>query len=256
MRKLLVTAMALAVSTGALAQSSTPAYQNNQSEARRQAAGNQGNAELFFMIERLQQEVRDLRGEIEQQQNQLDRLTRQSRERYIDLDQRLLDLSEKREQSRAGAASPPGSTAAPAKQERQQPQTVSREYRQPSQEERQAYDRIQNLIQEQKAYDQAIGELYDFVSEYPEGDLTVNAYYWLGEVYLFKPQLEQAKQAFTIVATRYQDHRKAPDALYKLGVVHDRMGDKEQAERYMRRVVDQYGASQAANLAKKYLGAS
>lgn len=58
------------------------------------------------------------------------------------------------------------------------------------------------------------------------------------------------------MATRFQDHRKAPDALYKLGVVHDRMGEKDQAERYMKRVVDQYGASQAASLAKKYLGAS
>ena len=256
MRKLLVAAVALAVSAGALAQSSTPAYQNNQSEARRQSAGNQGNAELFFMIERLQNEVRSLRGELEEQRNQLDRLTRQSRERYIDLDQRLMELSEQQEQPRASSGNRASDRAASGSEERPTPQTVSREYRQPSDQERQAYDRIQKLIQEDKAYDQAIGELYDFVSEYPEGDLTVNAYYWLGEIYLVKPQLEQAKQAFTIVATRYQDHRKAPDALYKLGVVHDRLGEKDQAERYMQRVVDQYGASQAADLAKKYLGAS
>lgn len=109
MRKLLVATVALAVSAGALAQSSTPAYQNNQSEARRQSAGNQGNAELFFMIERLQQEVRSLRGELEEQRNQLDRLTRQSRERYIDLDQRLLELSEQQDQrqsSRSGSGAP------------------------------------------------------------------------------------------------------------------------------------------------------
>lgn len=253
MRQLLVAAAVLAVSAGALAQSSTPAYQNTQSEARRQSTGSQGNAELFFMIERLQQEVRSLRGELEEQRHKLEQLTRQSRERYIDLDQRLLELSEQQgqPQSRAGGS---GSSSTPAPSQRQTPQTVSREYRQPSAEERQAYENIQNLIQQDKAYDQAIGQLYDFISEYPEGDLTVNAYYWLGEVYLVKPQLEQAKQAFTIVATRFQDHRKAPDALYKLGVVHDRMGEKDQAQRYMQRVVDQYGASQAANLAKKYLG--
>ena len=256
MRKLLVAAVALAVSASALAQNSTPAYQNNQSEARRQSAGNQGNAELFFMIERLQQEVRSLRGELEEQRHQLDRLTRQSRERYIDLDQRLMELSEQQGQRRSGAGASPGNSGSTAaSSQRQTPQTVSREYRQPSAEEQQAYQTIQDLIQQDKAYDKAIGELYDFIGEYPEGDLTVNAYYWLGEVYLVKPQLEQAKQAFTIVATRYQDHRKAPDALYKLGVVHDRMGEKDQAERYMKRVVDQYGASQAASLAKKYLGA-
>lgn len=255
MRKLLVAAVALTVSAGALAQSSTPAYQNNQSEARRQSAGSQGNSELFFMIERLQQEVRSLRGELEEQRNQLDRLTRQSRERYIDLDQRLMELSEQQDQ-RQSSSSGSGGSSSSASSQRQAPQTVSREYREPSAEERETYEKIQTLIQQDQAYDQAIGELYDFIGEYPEGDLTVNAYYWLGEVYLVKPQLEQAKQAFTIVATRFQDHRKAPDALYKLGVVHDRMGEKDQAERYMKRVVDQYGASQAATLAKKYLGAS
>lgn len=256
MRKLLVAAVALTVSAGTLAQSSTPAYQNNESEARRQSAGNQGNAELFFMIERLQEEVRHLRGELEEQRNQLDRLTRQSRERYIDLDQRVMELSEQQEDGRSGSGDSRSDAGdGDSSGSRETPQTVSREYRQPSSEERKAYEQIQDLIQEDKKYDEAIGELYDFISEYPEGDLTVNAYYWLGEVYLVKPQLDQAKQAFTIVATRYQDHRKAPDALYKLGVVHDRMDEKDQAERYMKRVVEQYGTSQAAGLAKKYLEA-
>lgn len=247
MRKLLAATMALAVSAGAMAQSSTPAYQNSDSEARRQASGSQASSELLYMIERLQREVRDLRGQVEEQRHQLDRLTRQSRERYIDLDQRLLELSEDQPDSSASA----GGNDQPRRVEA--PPTVAREYRQPSTEEQEAYEEIQKLIQEQKAYDEAIGELYDFISEYPEGDLTVNAYYWLGEVYMIKPQLEQAKQAFTIVATRYGDHRKAPDSMYKLGVVHDRMGEKDQAERYMKRVIDQYGTSQAARLAKNYL---
>ena len=88
---------------------------------------------------------------------------------------------------------------------------------------------------------------------FPEGDLTVNAYYWLGEVYLAKPQLEQARQAFTIVATRYSDHRKAPDAVYKLGVTLDRLGEKDEARRRMSSVVEQYPDSGAAELAQKYL---
>ncbi len=258
MRKLLVAAVALAVSASALAQSSTPAYQNNQSEARRQSSGSQGNAELFFMVERLQREVRELRGTIEEQRHKLDQLSRQSRERYIDLDQRILELSEQGPgpQSGPSGANSSNRTESQPSAERQRPAPVAREYRQPTAEEEQAYERIQNLIRQERDYDAAIGQLYDFISKYPEGDLTVNAYYWLGEVYLVKPQLEQAKQAFSIVATRYGDHRKAPDALYKLGVVHDRMGEKEQAERYMKRVVDQYGASQAAVLAKKYLETS
>lgn len=82
----------------------------------------------------------------------------------------------------------------------------------------------------------------------------MNAYYWLGEVYLVKPQLEQARQAFSIVATRYADHRKAPDAVYKLGVTLDRLDEKSEARRQMEQVVNDYPKSEAAQLAKKYLG--
>src|SRR5699024_2850314 len=130
--------------------------------------------------------------------------------RYIDLDQRILDLSEKLSDQ---------SQAAPASSESAAEEGGSekiREYRQPDAEEREAYQAIQDLIQKQKKYDEAISKLYEFIDTYPEGDLTVNAYYWLGEVYLAKPKPEQARQAFSIVATRYPDHRKAPDAVYKL----------------------------------------
>ncbi len=247
MRKFLMATVALSLSGSVLAQSSAPVYQNNQSEARRQAGGSQANAELFFMIEQLQGEVRRLQGELEEQRHQLNRLSTQSKERYIDLDQRLLDVSG---QLQAAPASGSSSSA-------QAPETnikpVTREYRQPADAERQAYQKIQTLIRDKK-YDAAIDGLYSFISEYPEGDLTVNAYYWLGEVYLVKPQLEQAKQAFTIVATRFSDHRKAADAVYKLGVTYDRLNEKSEAVRQMERVVSSYPATNAASLAKEYLG--
>lgn len=247
MRKILMATVALSLCGSALAQQSAPAFQTNQSEAQRKASASQGNAELFFMIEQLQSEVRRLQGEVEEQRHQLRRLSEQSKERYIDLDQRLLNVRkelESRPEPQPAAAEPEGGNAAP---------TQAREYRQPSEQERQAYQKIQTLIHQDKDYDAAIDAIYDFISEYPEGDLTVNAYYWLGEVYLVKPQLEQAKQAFTIVATRYPDHRKASDAAYKLGVTYDRLDEKEKAREQMRSVVEDYAGSKAAELAKVYL---
>ncbi|BES71742.1 tol-pal system protein YbgF [Marinobacter nanhaiticus D15-8W] len=242
-------AVALSLCGSALAQSTVPAYQNADSEARRQAGGNQANAELYFMIERLQQEVRRLQGEVEEQRHKLEQLSRQSRERYIDLDQRLLDLSRKQAEAPAAPSEAPqeasGSTA--------QQQQDTREYRQPTEQEQAAYNAILDLIRNDRAYDQAIDRLYSFISEYPEGDLTVNAYYWLGEVYLVKPQLQQAKQAFSIVATRFADHRKAPDALYKLGVAEARMGDNQEARQTLQSVSSKYPDSNAAQLASEYL---
>jgi tol-pal system protein YbgF len=227
-----------------LAQSSTPVFQNNASEASRQAGNNQANSELFYMIQQLQGDVRRLQGEVEEQRHLVSRLEEQGRDRYIDLDQRILKLTA--EQQQANAAAPVPATPAPAAVE-------ARDYRQPSAEESKAYNSIVDLIRNQKKYDQAITQIYEFLDTYPEGDLTVNAYYWLGEVYLVKPQLEQAKQAFSIVATRFADHRKAADSTYKLGVTLDRLGDKEEAGRRMQTVIKNYPDSSAAKLAKSYL---
>ncbi|KMQ74678.1 tol-pal system protein YbgF [Marinobacter subterrani] len=216
-------------------------------DVQRSANNSQATAELFYMIQQLQGEVRRLQGDVEEQRHEINRLQEQARDRYIDLDQRILDLSEKLASRPAPEASAgPSPATAGAK-------PVVKDYRPPGPDERKAYDEIQNLIHKQKKYDEAISRIYEFLDKYPEGDLTVNAYYWLGEVYLVLPQLEQAKQAFTIVATRYADHRKAPDALYKLGVTLDRLGKKDEARRRMQEVIDKYPASSAADLARKYL---
>ncbi|MFL1465479.1 tol-pal system protein YbgF [Marinobacter sp. HN1S83] len=255
MRYLLMATAALSLAFvpvgGALAQSATPVFQDNASGASNKASNSQANAELFYMIQQLQGEVRRLQGEVEVQRNLIDRLSRQSRDRYIDLDQRILELSETVAAASSGDSVPSGNAEGSDAGQAEKPAT--KVYRQPEADERQAYEQIQDLIHKKKDYDEAISRIYDFVDKYPEGDLSVNAYYWLGEVYLVKPQLEQAKQAFTIVATRYEDHRKAPDAVYKLGVTLDRLGEKAEAKSRMESVVGNYPDTKAAELAQKYL---
>ncbi|WP_417566883.1 tol-pal system protein YbgF [Marinobacter sp.] len=243
MRKTLMATVLLPLAFG---QAGSALAQSAQ-DAQRSGNNSQATAELFYMIQQLQGEVRRLQGEVEEQRHLINRLQEQGRDRYIDLDQRILDLSEKLSSQPAPETSAGSNSAASSSA------PAVKEYRQPGPEERKAYEQIQDLIRNQKKYDEAISRIYEFIDKYPEGDLTVNAYYWLGEVYLVKPQLEQAKQAFTIVATRFSDHRKAPDALYKLGVTHDRLGEKAEAQRRMKMVIEDYPASSAANLAKKYL---
>lgn len=229
-----------------LAQSSTPAFQNAASAAQSKAANSQATAELFYMIQQLQSDVRRLQGEVEEQKHLITRLQKQGRDRYIDLDQRILELAEEKQVAEAAPEIPePQASSTPG--------SPMKLYRQPGAEELKSYEEIQDLIRVQKKYDEAIGRLYEFIDKYPDGDLAVNAYYWLGEVYLVKPQLEQAKQAFTIVATRYPDHRKAPDAVYKLGIALDRLGDRQDARRRMETVVRNYPGTHAATLAKEYL---
>lgn len=248
-KKLLAAATLLFAVTQAgvvLAQSSIPAFQNNASEASRQAGGNQASAELFYMIQQLQGDVRRLQGEVEEQRHLIERMERQGRDRYVDLDQRILKLSGAMQKVEAATAAPSPTAAGPAA-------GPAKDYRQPSAEESAAYNSIVDLVRNQKKYDQAITKIYQFLDTYPEGDLTVNAYYWLGEVYLVKPQLEQARQAFSIVVTRFADHRKAADATYKLGVTLDKLGEGAESNRRMKSVVKNYPNSGAAKLAQRFL---
>ncbi|TVP55558.1 MAG: tol-pal system protein YbgF [Halomonadaceae bacterium] len=252
--------LALMLAAGAVSAQSVSSFQDG-SDREGQSSG-----ELFFVIQELRQEVRRLQGQLEEQANQIERLNRQGRERYVDLDERLVDVGQRLSTVEDGMAK--GSSAAgsgPGLSQGGSGNLVAgtvdsgasrdrRNYRQPDDAERAAYGIIQKRIHEEKDYDRAADAVYDFVEKYPEGDLTVNAYYWLGEIYLIQKNLDQARRAFSIVVSRYDDHRKAPDALYKLAVTQQQRGDKEDARRSLEQVIARYPNADAAPLARNLLG--
>ena len=120
--------------------------------------------------------------------------------------------------------------------------------------EQQAYEAALALTRERK-HEEAIAAFRAVLVDYPAGTLTANAFYWLGENYLAlaEPQLEQARQAFAQVVNLFPDHGKVPDALYKLGVVHDRLGSAAWAREYLQQVINEHDGSAAARLATSYL---
>ena len=75
-----------------------------------------------------------------------------------------------------------------------------------------------------REFDQSIQDFQQLITDYPNGQRTPNAFYWLGELYLAQKQSEQARQHFMQVINLYPDHQKVPDALYKLGVVYQGLG--------------------------------
>lgn len=254
---------------------STPAFQatsaqtNTPSSSKSSSTATTYNptSELLFMIEQLQQEVQELRGIVELQGHQIKQLKQQSRDRYHDLDQRLLKLKEgvssssngvsstlisgsatdgstiDDSKSIVGGAAAVGATSAAA---------LTKTKTEPSAKQQREYQQAYDLIK-QKKYDEAVDGLHKFIALYPDSDLAGNAYYWLGEVYLVMPKFEQARQAFTVVVGSFPDHRKAADAMFKLGVTYHRLGKLEDAKFYLSEVVKRYPDSSAAKLAKEYV---
>jgi len=229
-----------------------------------------GNSELFFMLEQLQQEVRHLRGMLEEQGNQIHRLKLNSKNRYRDIDSRVLDLSKKLSgisATESASVSAIGSSlstpvvpvAAVGVESTKEsvkslvtvPKVPAANLSLPSEAQKREYQQAYGLIKD-KNFEEAIKSLHLFIEHYPEGDLAGNAYYWLGEVYLVLPQLEQAKQAFSVVVSAFPMHRKAPDALFKLGVSYDRLQDPAKSEQYLNEVQLKFPESTAAKLARSY----
>lgn len=219
-----------------------------------------GNTELFFMLEQLQQEIRYLRGMLEEQGNQIHRLKLDGKNRYRDIDSRVLDLSKKisgdsavKSASVSVIGSSLSTPVVPVVESGVVggQNSVSPNQSLPSEAQKREYQQAYASIKDNN-FEEAIKRLHLFIEHYPEGDLAGNAYYWLGEVYLVLPQLEQAKQAFSVVVSAFPMHRKAPDALFKLGVSYDRLQDPAKSEQYLLEVQLKFPESTAAKLAKSY----
>ena len=212
----------------------------------RDATTGDGIGTLFHQLQILQDEVRRLQGVIEEQNYRIERLVGEQRERYIELDQRLLAL-------RPGAARPPGATASGV------PEAATPAAAPAAQSD--AYNRAFAIVTQARQlppserapeYARALVLFGALIADHPDGEFVPNAYYWTGELHLATDDLEQARQAFAQVANLYGDHAKAPDALYKLGVTYHRLGDNILALQYLDRVVDEYAGHTSADLARSY----
>lgn len=231
------------------------------------ASGLSTNAalELLSQLEMLQQEVQSLRGQLEQQDHEL-RLMRQSqRDRYIDLDRRisvLMTSSANKQNSEVPSSQLQTTNAPPVVASNAS--AVNRPtvllssplapvtLQSPTDESRRAYNAAYNLIRERK-FEEAEKALVSFVETFKTDTLTVNGYYWLGEVKLVQNKRDSAVVAFTTVVEQFPGHDKVPDALYKLGTVNDQLSKTEEAKAHLQDVIRRFPDSRAAQLAAGYL---
>ena len=179
---------------------------------------------------------------VEEQSHQVNRLARDQQEQYLDLDRRMQSLRASAQQP-AAVATPGGAGGTGSQRTSTVPVTGS---------ERDAYTSAFDLMKARQ-FDASADAFNQLIVDYPNGAYTANAFYWLGELYLAKNEMEKARQSFVQVTNLYADHQKAPDALYKLGVVYHRLGDDERAREYLNRTRTEYPQSPAAGLAQTYL---
>ncbi|UZJ44937.1 outer membrane protein assembly factor BamD [Marinimicrobium sp. C6131] len=211
---------------------------NNQS-ANSGEAGDASNlqAELFYQFQALQQEVLELRGMVEEQAHEIQRLKQQRMDDYLDLDRRIGELS------RSGGGnlgeSLPGSRSAGESGESGDRVSETQMYRD-------AYQLLRD-----REIEQSIDAFNAYLEAYPQGNFAGNSHYWLGEIYLLNEDLDAAQEWFEKLLRDFPDDRKRADAQYKLGRVYHQQGNDQRAQRLLEEVAS--GTSDAARLARQYL---
>ncbi len=207
---------------------------------------------MFQQFQQVQDDVAELRGIVEEQSHLIEQLQAQQKEQYLDLDRRLSALQGGQPAgagtgpTTGGGMSPSGAgpTTGPMTSG---PTTAS------GNAEQDAYTAAYNSAKANR-FSEAIAAFNQMLVMYPNGKYAGNSYYWLGELYLKLPEpaLEKSRQSFAQVVNQFKDNAHVSEAMFKLGVVYDRLGDKAKALEYLKRVQSEYPGTPGARLAQTY----
>jgi len=218
-------------------------------------------ADLVYQVQQLQEEVRQLRGQLDQQGHELKSLKARQRDQYLDLDSRLGELQSKPiappviaapttepNKQQIVAAADPGESAAVVT-ETSPPVVVQAA---PAVDDKTAYQAAFTNLRELR-YTEAAEGFYEFMENYPESPLASNAQYWLGESYYVTRNYDLALESFQSLLENYPQSKKVPDAWLKIGYTYYEMKEYPKAKEILQRVKQQYPQTTLAKLADSRL---
>lgn len=189
---------------------------------------------------RLQEELSNLRGEVERIGFELRQQESRSRLLYTDIDQRLSRLEGTPAAASAAVPPDPARSAAVVQGSAANP------------EEEGAYLATFELLKNGN-YDKAITGFQEMLKQWPTGRYADSAAYWMGEAHYVKRDYKSAAIAFARVVEQYPQSGKAADALFKLGLTQFELKQNDQAKATLQKVIASYPNSNAARLAQQRL---
>lgn len=224
---------------------------------------------LLDNVSRLQEQVRDLRGQSEVQENQIQRLQKAQQSAFSSFDDRLSKLEQTGGSTVAPAAPVPPSVPAtkePAASVPTAPAPASSASAAPAAPPAPATSQDAAATAKQQAlynaafaqlkdgqYDQAITGFQAAIDADPQGQWTPSALFWQGETYYVEQKRDKSEAAYQKILTQFPNSDRVPDALLKTGYIAYDENKNKQARDIFQQVISKYPQSQAANLAKQRL---
>ncbi|HQS03877.1 MAG: tol-pal system protein YbgF [Halothiobacillus sp. 24-54-40] len=218
---------------------------------------------LLNNVSQLQTQVQNLRGQVEEQGNQIQRLQKSQQSGFSSLDDRITKLEQPgaaavngsspntppdQIAATAAPAAPVASTAPPQPAATAQPASSANDAKQQNLYNA-AFTQLKN-----GSYDEAIKGFQATIDADPQGQWTPSALFWQGETYYVQQKRSQADAAYQKILSQFPQSDRVPDALLKTGYIAYDENKNAQARSIFQKVIAQFPQSQAANLAKQRLG--
>lgn len=217
----------------------------------------------------LQSEIRELRGEIERLDFELENANQRDRDLYRDTDDRLSALEQggggglpgldelealgpDGGAGQAGGAATSGEGSLAVIVPGDDASGAAGSERAATAAEQAAYTEAYDLLATGAAAD-AAAAFDGFIESYPDGPYTDNAYYWRGEAMYALRRFDDALASFNEVTERFPNSTKTPDARLKIGFTRFEQGDYDEARSLLESVENDYPDRSASVLARKRL---
>mgnify|MGYP001197623873 FL=1 len=241
--------------------SSTSSYSSDSVETEYMPNPAQGLASRRYdIMQNLQEEVRMLRGLVEELTYELQQVKQRQLDDYLDLDRRLgvgrqanesnvtdsliaqtnpLDLVDAQDSlTTAVGVNTKGDVSVsplPGALELVVDQSLVKD----------DYNAASKKLLKERDIEGAAIALKRHLETYPGSPFAANAHYWLGEIYLLQGDIELARQSFTNIVERHTDHPKAMDSSFKLGKIYFQLGEVERARDLLEQVSKSEGGAAA-----------
>lgn len=220
--------------------------------------------QLTQQVLKLQDEVRNLRGKVESHDNDIDQLQKETKNRYVDFDQRLGQVQEDLKKSQNGTPPPVSTDSGKTTSSNSTNTTANTTTGNTTNNATSPIlgDESDKLayIAAYEAYKaggaaQAIAPMKKFIADFPKSPFVPNAYYWLGEFNLAitPPNFAAASTNFKLVMNQYPKTAKAAAATYRVATLADVDHHQATAITLMQSLVKNYPGTQEAGYAADYL---
>lgn len=229
---------------------------------------NKGLLDLLQQLENLQQEVAELRGQIEVNHHLIETMQNRQRDLYIDIDRRIQRAEQQYTSNQSSIKNSQdqlnNTVADQPTQENQVSVNTSQQIitenntetlatQNPNQLQIKAeYNRAFELLKRSK-YNQAIKAFNAFLKTYAESQYSDNAQYWIAEAYYAQSSYEKSIEAYKALINSYPESQKLSQSLLKIGRSYEELGKPDKAKLWYVDVKQRFPGSTASRLAEDRL---